>query len=95
MRYLSTVILVLISLLLVIIVVARRQDDTDVWITETLRVQLGTFSNLASYSGCYMITGVIDKRALYQGFHAKTENARFGYCQEDRKWYDGGETSFI
>mmetsp|Transcript_7253 Transcript_7253/g.21017 ORF Transcript_7253/g.21017 Transcript_7253/m.21017 type:complete len:389 (+) Transcript_7253:200-1366(+) len=81
------------ALLVSLIIVVHRQNSLDYWLTRTLRVQFEDDTNLEPYSGCYSIDTnfvvgrIREKRVQYQSFDANPGSARFGYCQERRKWF--------
>jgi hypothetical protein len=73
-----------------ITIIAIRQDSRDSWITKVLRVQYDGESSYNTYSGCYRISTDIakqDKRYVYEGDEYNVDEAKFGYCKEDRKWF--------
>ena len=98
MRYRFTVIPIAFVLLTCISIIAFRQDSRNSWITKVLRVQYDSEDVLDSYSGCYRISTDIakrDKRFVYEGDDYNANEARFGYCKDDHKWYlfKGNNTS--
>ena len=69
------------------------QENNNVWVTNTFRVQFqDNEQGLQVYNGCYEKNeNVISRkegfgRKLYEGFESNSENARFGYCLDDRRW---------
>ena len=98
MRYRITVIPLAFVLLTCITIIAIRQDSRHSWITKTLRVQYDSESPYNTFSGCYhMSTDIekLDKRYVYEGNGYNVDEARFGYCKENRKWFlfKGNSTS--
>jgi hypothetical protein len=97
-RYRFTVIPIAFVLITCVTAIAIRQESRDSWITKTLRVQFDSESIYDSYSGCYHISTDIekdDKRYIYEGDGYNVDEAKFGYCKEDRKWFlfKGNSTS--
>jgi hypothetical protein len=97
-RYRFTIIPIAFILITCISIIALRQDSRHTWITKVLRVQYDPENNLDSYSGCYRISTDIakrDKRYVYEGDEYNVNEAKFGYCKDDRKWYlfKGNNTS--
>ena len=98
MRYRFTVIPIAFVLLTCISTIAFRQDSRNSWTTKILRVQYDSEDILEIYSGCYRISTDIakrDKRFVYEGDDYNANEARFGYCKDDHKWYlfKGNNTS--
>jgi hypothetical protein len=89
-RYRFTVIPIAFVLLTCVTAIAIRQESRDSWITKTLRVQFDSESIYNSYSGCYRISTDIAKsnrRYVYESDEYNVDEAKFGYCKPNRKWY--------
>lgn len=86
-RYVFTVVPVFIALLLCLILLTYRQDSSRFWLTDTIRVQFKDDELRNVYNGCYKESMRIDKRVVFQSNENNAAEAKFGYCQQEKKWY--------
>jgi len=96
-RYRFVVIPIAIILLIVICVVVGSQENKQLWITRTVRVQFQDETGLEDYSGCYDINEDehAEKRYNYNSNGNNTNLAKLGYCKERRQWlfFKGNESN--
>lgn len=86
-RYALTVLPVAATLLIAMITLTYNQQSSEIWLTKTLRVQFKDDPLRGVYNGCYNETRRVSKRVLFESFEKNEEAAKFGYCQQDKKWY--------
>ena len=92
-RYRYTVWTVFALLIAGLSVVTAFQFNKSQWITTRLRIQFKDDPLFEKFNGCYDISkqdGVTkywSLRVLYDNYPANEVQARFGYCDLNRKWY--------
>jgi len=94
-RYLYTIIPLLITVIAIFIMIVSMQVGKLGWDTQILRVQFGD-TGLQDYSGCYqkLDGSKLYKRAAYvKTDHNNDRDVRFDFCIDSHQWYlhEGGE----
>ena len=90
-RFRWTVIPILVFLMTSLLVISNMQESTEIWLTSSLRVQFKDDPLREQYNGCYHETGMrVNKRNVFESHQSSSNTdqamARFGYCQDMRKW---------
>jgi hypothetical protein len=92
-RYLCTIIPIGVILLSMVCFMIILQENNNVWITKTFRVQFqDKEQGLQVYNGCYEKNEIVIgskhgfKRKLYKSSEYNSKSAKFGYCIDDRRW---------
>ena len=86
-RYVWTVVPVAFILLLCMTIVTISQESSNIWLTKKLRVQFKDDPLRGVYNGCYEEIQRVDRRVLFESDPRNEEQGKFGYCQQDKKWY--------
>jgi hypothetical protein len=91
--YWSSVIPIGVILMAILCLIIILQENKNVWVTKIFRVQFQEKEQgLQVYNGCYVKNDDAlrrnegFRRKLYESFEDNSESAKFGYCNDDRRW---------
>ena len=86
-RYRFTVVPICLFLIISLACITTKQYDLDTWLTTDLRIQFKDDPLRQDYNGCYRYLKWQSRRVLFESHEANLVHAKFGYCQEKKKWY--------